>query len=65
VAARIRRELGVEVETVHGRYGEFQVQLDGKTLVDGGPLGMMGILPSGRKIVATVRAHLSSASGNC
>ena len=59
VAARIERELGVEVEKVHGRYGEYTVLVDGKVVVDGGALAFMGVLPSGRKIVEAVRQRLS------
>jgi hypothetical protein len=60
VAARLRRELGIEVETVRGHYGEYKVLVDGDTIVDGGPLVTVGIMPSGRKIVDQVRARLSA-----
>jgi hypothetical protein len=59
VAARIRRELKTEVEMVRGHYGEFQVAVDGDTVVDGGALAALGVLPSGRKVVEAVRARLS------
>ena len=59
VAARLRRELGVEVEMVRGRYGEFKVLVDGETVVDGGALAALGVLPSGRKVLDAVRAKLS------
>lgn len=58
VAARLRRELGIDVETVRGRYGEYKVLMDGETVVDGGPLVILGVMPSGRKIVDAVRARL-------
>jgi hypothetical protein len=38
VAARLRRELGAEVEMVRARYGEFKVLVDGDTVIDGGAL---------------------------
>ena len=60
VAARLRRELGTEVETVRGHYGEYKVLVDGDTVVDGGPLVMLGVMPSARKIVDQVRARLAS-----
>jgi hypothetical protein len=63
VAARIRRELGTEVETVHGKYGEFKVLVDGETVIDGGTLGMLGVLPSARKIVQEVRERLEAKAG--
>jgi len=59
VAATLRRELGVEVDMVHGRYGEFKVLVDGETVVDGGALAALGLLPSRKKVLETVRAHLS------
>jgi hypothetical protein len=59
VAARLRRELREEVEMVRGRYGEFKVLIDGKTVVDAGALAALGVLPSGRKVVDTVRAALA------
>jgi len=59
VAARIRRELETDVAMVHGRYGEYKVSVDGETVVDGGPLAILGVLPSGRDVVAAVRARLA------
>ena len=59
VAARLRRELHAEVEMVRGRYGEFKVLIDGDTVVDGGALAALGVLPSGRKVLDAVRARLS------
>jgi hypothetical protein len=59
VAARLRRELGTDVEMVHGRYGEFKVLVDGATVIDGGAWAALGLLPSGRKVVDVVRARLS------
>ena len=60
VAARLRRELRSDVEMVSGRYGEFKVLVDGDTVVDGGALAALGVLPSGRKVVDAVRAKLGS-----
>ena len=59
MAARIRRELKAEVDMVRGRYGEFKVLVDGETVIDGGALAALGVLPSGRKIVDVVRARLA------
>jgi hypothetical protein len=58
VAARIRRDLGVEVDMIRGRYGEYRILVDGRTVVDGGLRSTMGILPSSRKVVDAVRAAL-------
>jgi hypothetical protein len=60
VAARLRRELRVDVEMARGRYGEFKVLVDGETVVDPGALAVLGVLPSGRKVVEAVRARLES-----
>lgn len=61
MAARLRRELKTEVEMASGRYGEFKVLVDGNTIIDGGAAAFMGILPSGKKIVAAVRHSLDTA----
>lgn len=58
MAARLRRELRTDVEMVRGRYGEFKVLVDGDTVVDGGALAALGVLPSGRKVLEAVRAKL-------
>ena len=55
MAAKLRRELQIEVDTTHGRYGEYKVLVDGETVIDGGALAVLGVLPSARKIVAAVR----------
>jgi hypothetical protein len=60
VAAKLRRELQIEVETVHGRYGEYKVLVDGETVVEGGPLVALGVAPSDRSVVAAVRSRLAS-----
>ena len=62
MAARLRRELKTEVEMVHGRYGEFKVLVDDETVIDGGALAALGVLPSGRKVVEAVSARLSASS---
>ena len=48
---------------VHGRYGEFKVLVDDSAVVEGGPLGALGILPSSRKVVEAVRASLAAGPG--
>ena len=58
MAAFIRRTLQTDVDMIHGRYGEFQVLVDGATVVDGGTLAALGVLPSRRKVADCVRAHL-------
>jgi hypothetical protein len=60
VAARLRRELRTDVDMVRGRYGEFKVLVDGDTVVDGGALAALGVLPSGRNVVAAVRTRLTA-----
>ena len=60
MAARLRRELGIEVDAIHGHYGEYKVLVDDQVVVDGGALVILGVMPSARKIVDTVRERLSS-----
>jgi len=56
----LRRELEIDVDTEHGRYGEYKVLVDGETVIDGGALVVLGVAPSARKIVTAVRARLAS-----
>ncbi|HEX9691731.1 MAG TPA: hypothetical protein VGA22_06505 [Gemmatimonadales bacterium] len=58
----MRRELRIDVDTVHGSYGEFKVLVDGQAVVDGGSLAFLGVLPSARAVLETVRARLESES---
>jgi hypothetical protein len=44
---------------VSARYGEFKVLVDGRTIIDGGAAAFLGVLPSGRKIVAAVKEGLT------
>lgn len=45
-----------------GRYGEFKVLVDGRTVVDAGRLALLGVLPSGRDVVTAVRTRLGDAT---
>jgi hypothetical protein len=56
----MRRELGVDVEMIHGRYGEFKVLVDGETVVDAGAMAMLGVLPRGATVIRTVRERLAA-----
>ena len=58
VAAKLRRDLGIEVDMEHGSYAEYKVLVDGQTVVDGGALAALGIVPARRKVIEAVRAHL-------
>jgi hypothetical protein len=59
VAARLRRELQTQVELVHAQYGEFKVLVDDQVVIAGGPLGILGVLPSSRRVVDVVKAALA------
>ena len=56
-AAAIKKELGVDAETVVGELGEFSVLVNGQKVIGKGLL----MLPSEKKIVAAVRKGLSSS----
>ena len=58
VAARLRRELNLDVEVVGGPYGQFVVEVDGDTAVEGGPLAALGVLPSAQTVLNAVRPRL-------
>ena len=45
---------------VHGRYGEYKVLVDGETVIDGGALAALGVVPSDAKVVKAVRARLAN-----
>lgn len=62
MAARIRRELQTDVDMIHGNYGEFKVLVDGQVVVDGGSLAFLGVLPTGRDVLETVRSHLAESA---
>lgn len=59
MAAKLRRDLQIEVDTEHGRYGEYKILVDGEVVVDGGSLAILGVLPSARKSVSAVRDRLA------
>ena len=58
MAASLKRDLHVEVETEEGHYGEFTVFVDGEEVIGGGPLGFIGVLPSVRRVRELVERRL-------
>ena len=62
VAARLRRELKTDVDLVKGRYGEFKILVDDTVVIDGGALVTLGIMPSGKKVIDTVRPLISGTA---
>jgi hypothetical protein len=56
-AAAIKKELGVDADTVVGESGEFSVLVNGQKVIGKGVL----LLPSEKKIVTAVRKSLSPA----
>ncbi len=54
----MRRELNADVEMVKGRYGEFKVLVDDQVVVDGGTKVILGIMPSAKGVIETVRSRL-------
>ena len=58
MAASLKRELGIEVETVEGHYAEFTVLVDGERVVNGGWLAFLGVLPSVRAVREIVKRKL-------
>ena len=61
MAASLKRDLHLEVETVDGHYGEFTVLVDGERIIGGGPLGFIGVLPSVREVRELVERRLRAA----
>lgn len=58
MAADLRHELKVDVETVDGHYGELSVLVDGEEVISAGPLAFLGILPSVHQVRELVRQRL-------
>ena len=58
MAADLRRELGVDVTTVEGHYGEFSVHVDGVEVFNAGALAFLGVLPTRRRVREIVREYL-------
>jgi hypothetical protein len=54
----MRRELGIEVDMVRGGYGVYKILVDGRTIIDGGPKVILGVMPPAKKTVAAVKAEL-------
>ncbi|HZM15846.1 MAG TPA: hypothetical protein VFE28_07575 [Candidatus Krumholzibacteria bacterium] len=44
---------------VRGHYGEFRILVDGEIVIDAGAKAVLGVLPSGKKVVEAVRARLA------
>ena len=59
---KLRRELSIDVDMVHGHYAEYKVLVDGQIVADGGALTALGVVPSSNKIVEAVRAKLTGES---
>ena len=48
---------------IHGHYGEYKILVDGRPVIEGGLFSTMGILPSGRRVVESVRSKLRGDPG--
>ncbi|MEO8192923.1 MAG: hypothetical protein ABI681_03660 [Gemmatimonadales bacterium] len=62
MAADLRRELGVDVQTESGHYGEFKVMVDGEQVASGGPLAFLGVMPSVGEVREIVASHARAES---
>jgi hypothetical protein len=54
VAAQLRKA-GYSVQQLSGNYGEFTVLVDGRAILEGGPLGWLGVLPSYESVREALR----------
>ena len=50
MAAALSKDSSLSVELTSGHYGEFTVLVDGDEVISGGPLAMLGVLPSRRQV---------------
>ena len=62
MAALLESELGETVARVHGPYGQFRIDVDGREALDAGVLAALGIVPSNATILETVRAALGKTN---
>ena len=46
---------------VHGSYAEYKILVDGETVIDGGALTALGVVPADKKVIDAVRARLTRA----
>jgi hypothetical protein len=53
----LRRDLGADVTLEAGPYGSFKVTVGDETVVDGGPLAFLGVLPTLNEIRPQVAAR--------
>ncbi len=60
MAAKIRKELGAEVEQIAGHYGEFTVLVGDQAVVKAGSLGWLGVLPTAREVIEKVKAAVGA-----
>jgi hypothetical protein len=58
----LRRDLGVDVTLESGPYGSFEVRVDDATVIDGGALAFLGVLPTLREIRARVAERLDTTA---
>jgi len=58
----LRRDLGADVTLEAGPYGSFKVSVDNETVVDGGRLAFLGVLPTLDEIRTQVAAHRDAGS---
>ena len=63
MAADLRRQLKVVVETVEGHYGEFSVWVDGHEVFNAGALAFLGVLPTRRRVRELVLEFLRTTGG--
>ena len=61
MAAKLRRELSIDVDMIKGSYGEYKILVDGKTVVDGGAKVSIGIMPKASRSIDVVRRELAVA----
>ena len=56
----LRRELGADVVTEDGHYGEFKVFVDGQQVLSAGRLAFLGVLPTVAAVRDVVEAYLGT-----
>ena len=62
MAALLKREHGTEPELVHGSYGQFKIDVDGREVLDAGAMAALGVVPTNSRILAVVSNALEARS---
>ena len=62
MAALLERTFDQTIERIHGPYGQFRIDVDGREVLDAGVLAALGIVPPNATILESVRTALAKTT---